>query len=219
MSFKKNKYVVIKKAISKDMALFLYNYLLIKRQVTHSLFEKKYISPFERIISTFGDGQVPKAFCTYGDTAMETLLLKTQPLVEKQTGLKLLPNYSYARIYGHGDELVRHIDRFSCEVSTTIHLGGEPWPICIDPTGKETLPGAKDIPKGISIDLKPGDMLVYRGDLLEHWRNFFNGENHAQVFLHYGNSKTKQGKSNIYDGRIHLGLIKDPVFLQQKDKK
>ena len=61
-------------------------------------------------------------------------------------------------------------------------------------------------------------MLIYRGDLLEHWRDFFNGENHAQVFLHYNNAKTKKGQSNLYDERIHLGLIKDPMFLQKKEK-
>lgn len=210
MKFKK-KYGVIKKAISKDMAFFLYNYLLIKRQVARTLKDKKYISPFEKMFGTFGDGQVPKAYCVYGDIAMETLLLKIQPVVEKETGLKLLPTYSYTRIYGHGNELVRHTDRLSCEISTTIHLGGEPWPIYIDPTG------ANNSPKGVSIDLKPGDMLIYRGDLLEHWRNHFDGENHAQVFLHYNNAKGKKPK--IYDERIHLGLIKDPLFLQQKGKK
>ena len=37
--------------------------------------------------------------------AMETLLLKCQPGMEKATGLKLYPAYTYARIYKKGDEL------------------------------------------------------------------------------------------------------------------
>ena len=207
MSFKKNKYVVVKKVIKKELASFLYNYLLVKRQVARTLIDTKYISPFEKMFGVFGDGQVPKAFAAYADIAMETLLIKAQPVVEKITGLKLLPNYSYTRIYGYGDELVKHIDRFSCEISTTINLGGEPWPIYVEPVGKT---------KGVKIDLKPGDMLVYRGDLLQHWRKHFDGENHAQVFLHYNNAKKKE--SNIYDERIHLGLVKDPMFLQKKEK-
>ena len=36
---------------------------------------------------------------------METLLLKCQPGMEKATGLKLYPAYTYARIYKKGDEL------------------------------------------------------------------------------------------------------------------
>jgi hypothetical protein len=119
--------------------------------------------------------------------------------MEKNTGLKLNPNYSYARIYKKGDILKRHKDRFSCEISTTLNLGGDPWTIYLEPSGKEGL-------KGIKLDLKPGDMLVYKGNELEHWREEFKGENCAQVFLHYNNVKTKGSKENIYDKRIHLGL-------------
>jgi hypothetical protein len=39
--------------------------------------------------------------------------------MEKHTKLKLIPTYSYARIYKKGDVLHRHKDRFSCEISTT----------------------------------------------------------------------------------------------------
>ena len=45
-------------------------------------------------------------------------MLKCQPEMEKVTGLKLYPAYTYARIYKKGDELKRHKDRFSCEIST-----------------------------------------------------------------------------------------------------
>jgi hypothetical protein len=212
MSFKKNKYAVIKKAISKDFALFLYNYLLIKRQTAKTLFESKYISPFESMYGIWTDEQVPGTYSHYADIAMETLLLKLQPMMEKETGLKLIPNYSYTRIYKNGDILKRHKDRFSCEISTTLNLGGEPWPIYIDPTGSDNVideynnimkPNA---PKGIEVNLKPGDMLVYRGNLLEHWREPFQGQDCAQVFLHYTNVKTPNAEENIYDKRPHLGL-------------
>ena len=49
-------------------------------------------------------------------------------------------------------------------------------------------------------------MLVYKGKLLEHWRDVFKGEDCAQVFLHYNNIATKGSKENIYDCRTHLGL-------------
>ena len=38
MSFKKNKYVVIKEAVPKDIANFVYNYFLMKRQVARTMF-------------------------------------------------------------------------------------------------------------------------------------------------------------------------------------
>ena len=43
MSFKKNKYSVIKGAISKELADFCYTYFLNKRRVARFLFDHKYI--------------------------------------------------------------------------------------------------------------------------------------------------------------------------------
>ena len=212
MNFKKNKYLIIKNAISKDLATFIYNYFLIKQQVAKTLFNTRYISPFETMFGVWNDEQIPNTYSHYADIAMETLLLKVQPIMEKETSLKLIPNYSYARIYKNGDILKRHKDRFSCEISTTLNLGGDPWPIFLSPYENVGLPNEKQgittesKSKGIQINLKPGDMLVYKGNELEHWREFFNGENCAQVFLHYNNLKTKGSEENIFDKRLHLGL-------------
>ena len=63
--------------------------------------------------------------------------LKCQPDMEKATGLKLYPAYTYARIYKKGDILKRHKDRFSCEISTTMNLGGDDWPIYLEPDPKK----------------------------------------------------------------------------------
>ena len=201
MSFKKNKYVVIKQAISKDSALFLYNYFLIKKQVYDTSLKARFISPYETMLGEYEgtDSQIPNTYSCYSDIAMETLMLKCQPLMEKATGLKLNPAYTYARIYKNGDVLKRHKDRFSCEISTTMNLGGNPWALYLEPSGKEGL-------KGIKVDLKPGDMLVYSGCELEHWRNKFKGKNCTQVFLHYNNRKTPGAKDNMFDKRKHLGL-------------
>ena len=51
------------------------------------------------------------------------------PLIEKHSGRKLLPTYSYMRIYKKGDVLADHRDRESCEISATLNLSGEKWPI------------------------------------------------------------------------------------------
>ncbi len=212
MSFKKNKYIVIKEAVPKEIAEFVYNYFLLKRTVARRLFDERYISQFTHEWGTWNDQQVPNTYSHYADLAMETLLMRTLPIMEKKTGLKLYPTYSYARIYKTGDVLKRHKDRFSCEISTTLNLGGDPWPIHLDPTGADNvIDEYKNIhkanaPKGVTINLKPGDMLVYRGCDLEHWREEFQGDNCAQVFLHYNNQKSKDADKNINDTRPHLGL-------------
>ena len=207
MNFKNKKFIVVKKVISKDLTTFVYNYFLMKRQVAQTLLNERYISPFESMFGVWNDPQVPNTYSHYADIVMETLLLKLQPLMEKETGLKLNPNYSYARIYKKGDVLHRHKDRFSCEISTTLNLGGDPWPIYLEPSGKESL-------QGIKIDLKPGDMLIYKGNELEHWRDSFQGEDCAQVFLHYNNLNTPLSNENIFDKRLHLGL---PLRISEYD--
>jgi hypothetical protein len=212
--FKKNKYTIIRQAISKDLAAFVRNYFCMQKQVYDTCKAARYFSPFENILGYYEDpvdGQIPNTYSAYGNIAMETLLLKCQPGMEKATGLKLYPAYTYARIYKKGDELKRHKDRFSCEISTTMNLGGDDWPIYLepDPTKGGTKPGVgyvSDNTKGVRVDLKPGDMLVYRGCELEHWREKFKGKECVQVFLHYNNRKTPGAKDNMFDKRPHLGL-------------
>jgi hypothetical protein len=199
MSFKKNKYIILKNVISKELASFVFEYFLLKRQVASTLFEEEFIPSHSIEWGTWNDPQVPNTYSHYADVAMEILLLKIKPLMEKHTKLKLKENYSYARIYKKGDILARHKDRLSCEISTTLNLGGDSWPIFLEPSGKTNK-------KGICISLKQGDMLVYRGCDLEHWRDPFKGNTCAQVFLHYNDIKNKNIDVTKYDGRIHLGL-------------
>jgi len=100
--------------------------------------------------------------------------------------------------YKKGDVLKRHKDRFSCEISTTLNLGGDKWPIYLEPSGEVNK-------KGIKVDLKPGDMLIYSGCELEHWREAFQGKDCIQVFLHY-NKISKEAEENKFDKRPYLGL-------------
>ena len=197
--FKKTKYKVLRGAISKELASFVYSYFLKKRQVARFLFDQKYISPFTDYWGVWNDEQVPNSYSHYSDPAMETLLESLKIKMEKETGYKLNETYSYARIYKTGDVLHRHKDRYSCEVSTTLHLGGDPWTIYLDPTGKQGQ-------AGIKVDLEAGDMLIYSGCDLEHWREAFAGKDCAQVFLHYNDAKKKNAKANKFDGRPFLGL-------------
>ena len=114
MSFKKNKYTVIRQAISKDLASFIANYFSMQKQVYDTCMKERYFSPFENIIGHYEgeNGQIPNTYSQYSNIAMETLMLKCLPKMEEATGLELYPAYTYARIYKKGDELKRHKDRF-----------------------------------------------------------------------------------------------------------
>ena len=192
-------YKIINNAISKELAGFIYDYFLIKRRVARKLFDDGYISPDTPDFGVWSDKQIPNTYSHYADIVMETLLEKIKPVMEENTGLKVLPTYTYARIYKKGDILKRHKDRPSCEISTTINLGGDSWPIYLEPSGEKGK-------EGIKVNLNPGDMLIYRGCELEHWREAFEGDNCGQVFLHYNEANSPEGQKNIYDGRPFIGL-------------
>ena len=206
-----NKYQVIKNAISYELANFIFNYFMLKRDAVAWMYENN-ITYDNGMLGTWTDQQVPNTYSHYADPVMETLLMKVLPTMQKETRLELVPTYSYARIYKHGDILRRHKDRPSCEISTTIHLGGDPWSIFIDGTGQNNVideykgiikPGA---PAGTEVMLNVGDMLVYSGCELEHWREPFEGNTCAQVFLHYNHLNGPFSKQNRFDKRPMLGV-------------
>ena len=66
-----------------------------------------------------------------------------------------------------------------------------------------------DYTKGTQVDLGPGDLVVYDGINLEHWREPFEGDICGQVFLHYNTLESSIKYSNKFDNRPHLGLPDD----------
>ena len=211
-----NKFQVIKNAVPYELANFIFNYFLLKRDAVDFMY-KNNITYDNGSLGTWSDQQVPNTYSHYADMVMETLMMKVLPKMQQETGLQLIPTYSYARIYKRGDILRRHKDRPSCEISTTLNLGGNPWPIFIDGTGANNVideyknivkPGA---PEGTKVLLDVGDMLVYSGCELEHWREPFDGNICGQVFLHYNHVNGPFAEKNKFDGRPMLGL---PSFVK-----
>ena len=197
--FKKNKYRIIKNALDSEAVELAFNYLLIKRQVHDTLKSDRYLSEFNIDYgSRTTDEQVKGgAYCGYGDILMDSLLLKLKPLLEKEIKLKLTETYTYFRIYEKENELEYHKDRESCEISATLNLGGDAWPIYFE---------QEKTKKKIKVNLKSGDLVIYRGSELYHWREPFKGDLCAQVFLHYNDTKSKQYEYLRFDTRKHIGL-------------
>ena len=120
-NFDKNNFVIVRQAIDKKVADFSFNYFKNKKNVADYLF--KYTNICSTIWGAYDDRQIPNTYCTYGDLVMDTLLDMCLPMIEQHTNKKVIPTYSYARLYKKGDKLERHKDRFSCEISTTLNLG------------------------------------------------------------------------------------------------
>ena len=214
--FSDKKYQVIKKVISYDFANFAFNYFLLKRDAVAWMYENNYLSEFTPGFGTWKDKQIPNTYSCYGDMFMETLMMKVLPVMQQQTGLRLIPTYTYTRAYKKGDILHRHKDRPSCEISTTVNLGGDSWPIFIDPTGSDNILSGSETttkvkpnaPEGVEVQLGVGDMLVYSGCELEHWREPFEGNLCVQTFLHYNHADGRFAEKNKFDKRPMLGIPK-----------
>jgi hypothetical protein len=186
-TFTEKGYVLVKNFIPKDTADYLFNYL---RFSTHALVLSKATNDI-----VFGDNQVPGSWGSrHGDMALDSLMKMMKPKMEEITGLDLWPTYTYTRLYKPGNELKKHRDRPSCEISLTLKLGdtgGYNWPIWMDNS---------------EYALEAGDGVIYRGCDLEHWREVCEGPNDyrmGQVFMHYVD-KNGPYVEYKYDKRNHM---------------
>ena len=108
--FQKKKYLAVDNFVDADVAKIISEeYLEKAKQDTED---------------ELNDSQCPlNSKAWYGQPKCEYLMVDCLPKMEALTGLKLLPTYTYMRVYGPGEELHYHTDRPSCEISVTVNLG------------------------------------------------------------------------------------------------
>jgi len=164
--------------LTKDNFLYLPNFITPEQA-------RELAEEFKNFANETGrkqDIQAPLSQSAYDYIGFLELLCEKTPEVSSFLGSKVLPTYTYARIYKNGSVLERHTDRAACEISITLHLSGDTtWPIFIKkPNGDE-----------VSLNLKSGDAIMYLGCDAEHWREQFTGQEYIQVFLHYVESRGK----------------------------
>lgn len=190
MSFEQDKYIIVQNVLNIETLELLKIQIKMLETVLNNN-NNSLPSDF-----LFNDNQIKESFSFYSPLFSEALLVLLQPMIEQRTGKKLLPTYSYVRIYYKNAILKRHTDRNSCEYSATICIKNdkEPWDFWI-----------KNIHnKDISISLKEGDLIIYKGNELEHWREKYNNNEHIQFFLHYVDSDGINSDWK-YDKRKSLG--------------
>jgi len=213
--FNDNKYVHLTNFISKDVCKDL------TKELNKCIQEGK----------TTKDTQCPISEAMYGGNVFDQVLLDTLPHIEKVSGKRLYPTYSYARLYKPGEELLIHSDREACEISATITLGkkGKDWSIFMadrtdkeeeaEPYNSKAINQFKDIKvKNISeVKMDVGDVVIYYGKDKVHWREKFEGKWQAQLFLHYvdADGPYKEWK---YDKRSKLGVNRT-VSLENDNQK
>lgn len=173
------KYKLIKNFLTEEEINLLKNYCRIRHRINYESFD---------FTNSNGDTYF------YADPLMESLMIHKLKIMEKETGLELLCSYAFWRMYSINADLKKHKDRPACEISVTVMVGsdGTEWPIFMD---------------GTKINLNPGDAAVYLGCEVEHWREEFKGDWHAQTFLHYVD-KNGINKEWAKDKRLIYGTQK-----------
>ena len=158
------------------------NYLVVPNFITPEHAEKLR-AEFHLTDSKFkfsGDPQAPNSAAVWNYLPALELLANKTSHVSEIVGETVLPTYVYSRIYRNGSVLTKHTDRPACEVSMTLHLGGDkPWAIWIETPEREKR----------CVSLNPGDAMLYLGCIAPHWRDKFDGEHYTQFFLHYVRSR------------------------------
>jgi hypothetical protein len=130
----------------------------------------KKIQSYEKPV---GDNLVPNSFSAYALPETEELLLKLTPKICDIVGKELYPTYSYSRMYYPGASMPPHTDRNACEISMSLCISGEPWPLWFQ------------LDRPTSAFLNPGDAVVYQGIEVTHWRDVYAGAGCTCVFLHW----------------------------------
>ena len=169
--FQKKKYLAVDNFVDEDVAKHISD-----QYVTLAKADSE---------NKLNDSQCPvNSKAWYGQPKCEYVMVDCLPKMEALTGLKLLPTYTYMRVYGPGEVLHQHQDRPSCEISVTINLGQSndfDWPIWYaDP---------KDLTVRMPVSVPPLSAMIYRGCEVPHWRDELvtpeTTDWQCQLFLHY----------------------------------
>ena len=155
--FANNNYVVVRDLLDPYLVKFLASYYSAVRAGQAGEFRKDWTS-----------------LNSHGDACGDVVLYSIRTLIEEHTGLELLPTYSFVRIYKKGESVGRHSDGPQNQVSCTMCVARDEvdWPIQFSDGEHEG-----------SVVLQPGDGVIYRGYIVEHWRDKFAGDNQVQVIV------------------------------------
>ena len=137
--------------------------------------------------------------------------------------MDLRETYSYTRKYERGAYLGSHTDRPSCEISATLCLeyqtdDNTPWKIWLRNDknyagieAEKVKNESQDIPHRErtehgckAVSLETGDILLYQGPNIPHWRDYLLGEASYHVFVHFFNADSRlENIDGFHSGNNH----------------
>ena len=216
--FIKNGYVVLRNFIPKEIIdMTLDAWKVIERDPSHN---EHFFHTEKDITDNSPKDSLFKSQGSYNFPPSIALHRWMRDNLDKVFDFKLVETYSFTRKYDRGAYLRAHTDRPSCEISATVCLDyhcddGKPWSIwvqneedyidlgCMEKAFKisQGLPHRKR--KGIQIDLEVGDVLLYQGPNIPHWRDTFLGDYSSHMFLHFINANSNMNGVSTFTKPSH----------------
>ena len=192
MSFNKEYFKIIKGAVSKETCQVISREFELTQDIILNGSDNTMEFPYK-------DEMVERSFSWYSPLAFEALsdtVIKRH--VEETINEPVFPTYSYGRIYYNGAIMKRHIDRSSSELSVSLCLQVNkdyPWHLNVEKRNGEV----------IVVEQEPGDLIIYKGNELHHWRDSYPGNKQINAFFFYVRAKGPRSMLR-YDTRPGLGL-------------
>lgn len=215
----KDRYVVLKDFLPKEIIRFAMDIWKADEE-NGGLYTNQEVKDITYKNPQSSIGKSKGGYCTPWGVALHGFIHNK---LKDYIDLDLRETYSYTRRYERGAYLGSHTDRPSCEISATLCLDyqtddNKPWKIWVrndknyanvsaetvknesqDLTHRER---AKNNCKSIS--LEPGDILLYQGPNIPHWRDYLLGEYSYHLFVHFFNATSKMNQiDDFIIGRNH----------------
>lgn len=152
-------YYILKQAVSPETCALFTDYAQFKAAANPNI--KQALDPLDHVHRE------------YGDPLMEMWLEKLTPLIAQTLRCAVWPTLSFYYVYHHGNQLQKHTDRSSCQWVASLCIGADPefqqtqqtWPLVLNIGGENT-----------PISLQYGDILLFKGYEIPHWREAFTGQ-------------------------------------------
>ena len=222
--FMKERYVVLRNFIPKDII----NMCLDTWKTTESnpdwedAIMYREVNDITHLTPEHQKNKSKGGYCTPWGVALHRWI---HDALDNKIDIDLGETYSYTRRYERGAYLTSHTDRPSCEVSATLCLDyqsddGSPWKIWLQNdqdyidfhNNKQLVAETQGIPprrreKAKCVSLEVGDLLLYQGPNIPHWRDTFVGDYSYHIFVHFYNRQSNMlnlpwGKQEDMQGMV-----------------
>ena len=223
IDFVKNRYIVLRDFIPKEIiTMTLDAWKVIERNPEQ---HKLYFHLEEDIIHDSPPASLKKSHGSYCFPPAVALHHWLRNALRDVLDIRLKETYSYTRKYERGAYLKAHTDRPSCEISTTVCLDyktddNTPWKVWGNGTQNwilrkqfqediwnevQNIPHHQRKKNGsVQIALEVGDVLVYQGPNMVHWRDYLLGDYSYHMFLHFHNSSGQM--QSMDDSRYDMSM-------------